>query len=223
MSILFIVLLVFVIGLLMITIGLVFSPYYYYAVLTFFFFCVFFLSVLVIFRVNTRKYPRNTGAEFTQVEIHKVQKMIHGAYHLFFRKEHGVWICEYNDDKICLDLQQYLFQKSFICAYVTRQLRYPWIHKKRPLADLFRYRFMLPDYQNKDLFVHFTSKKGEKKIKVVKQGVSHFNFLTQGITEALFNIVPQHSYHRLERVVMPINEEIFMQMGGKNKTSKKQK
>ena len=112
------------------------SQYYYYSILFFNIGLILYIIEYCFFHRYTTKYPRNDILEFVDFDYKKAIKKESGMKLIVFVNDHGIWTCEYLNKIIRLDLRGYLFQKSYVRAFVIRNLRYKSISNKKPLKYL---------------------------------------------------------------------------------------
>lgn len=167
------------------SIVLIFTPSYPYFILFFMLFCVFLLISMAFFQKYTKKYPRNPFEDFKVKNIKQYIKYdCENNYVIEFELKNGVWECENNNLKIKMDLKGYLFQKSFIIAYVIRQQRYKLTNGKRKVSLLHKKEIELFDFKHRNLFVLFKYNNKSEKIQIVYNGVSRHTPFSRLITAA---------------------------------------
>ena len=171
-------------------------------------FCVFLLISMAFFQKYTKKYPRNPFEDFKVKNIKQYIKYdCENNYVIEFELKNGVWECENNNLKIKMDLKGYLFQKSFIIAYVIRQQRYKLTNGKRKVSLLRESKVSLLDFKHRNLFVLLKYNNKNEKIQIVYNGVSKHTSLSRLITAApnLFDTPYQSARYEY----FSCNEEIY--------------
>ena len=189
-----------------------FSQYYYYSIPLFIIGLILYIIEYCFFNRYTMKYPRNDMLEFENFDYKKAIKKEDGMNLIIFVNDHGIWSCEYFNKIIRLDLRGYLFQKSYLRAFVIRNLRYASISNKKPLKYLFKKK--LYSGYNYDIFLKTVSKKTILK-KIVCKGVSINTLISLMINKSRYykSFITARTAYRLENFIGPINEKIYMKTG----------
>ena len=189
-----------------------FSQYYYYSIPLFIIGLILYIIEYCFFNRYTMKYPRNDMLEFENFDYKKAIKKEDGMNLIIFVNDHGIWSCEYFNKIIRLDLRGYLFQKSYLRAFVIRNLRYASISNKKPLKYLFKKK--LYSGYNYDIFLKTISKKTILK-KIVCKGVSINTLISLMINKSRYykSFITARTAYRLENFIGPINEKIYMKTG----------
>lgn len=185
------------------------SQYYYYSILLFVIGVILYIIEYCFFNIYTMKYPRNDMVEFENFDYKKAIKKEDGMNLIIFVNDHGIWSCEYSNKIIRLDLRGYLFKKSYLRAFVIRNLRYTSISNKKPLKYLFKKKFY--SGYNYDIFLKTISKKSNV-VKIVCKGVSINTLLSLMINKSRYykSFITARTAYRLENFIGPINEKIYM-------------
>lgn len=186
-----------------------FSQYYYYSILLFVIGLILYIIEYCFFNIYTMKYPRNDMVEFENFDYKKAIKKEDKLNLIIFVNDHGIWNCVYSNKIIRLDLRGYLFQKSYLRAFVIRNLRYTSISNKKPLKYLFKKKFY--SKYNYDIFLKTISKKSNV-VKIVCKGVSINTLLSLMINKSRYykSFITARSAYQLENFIGPINEKIYM-------------
>lgn len=187
----------------------------YAPLLLFFFSMVLYLITLILFSRNTNRYPRNDSSEYC---VEHFETFIHKKV-ICFEKRNGVWICQRNGQVIKLDLTGYVFPKAYIKSYVIRNLRYPMISDKTPLINLFKNKYPIKGKKDLDLVLVDGCK--THIIRIIKNGISKYGFLSREITKTpeyiTFILSNRSVYTHLKKHASPINEKIY-KFGIRNKS-----
>lgn len=161
-----------------------------------------------IFYSYVRKYPLNDTKDFISKNIYKLVVDSIDFWSISFILKEGVWICEKNGEKVALDLKGFIFPKSFIRAYVIRNLRYKTIDKKTPLYQLYANKYRIDEFKNKDIKLQLC----DDSSYVVRDGVSIYGFISREITKSrsryMFNT--NRSLFSAKKNIVSINEKIYL-------------
>lgn len=106
------------------------------------------------------------------------------GHHLYFEKSDDRWICS-TYSVISFDLHGYLFPKSYILAWIIRNLRYSTISRKLPQKRIMSYRCPVKRFHR--VTVHFNNNGKESHYVIVNNGISKNTYITKKITEANYS------------------------------------
>lgn len=187
--------------------GILLTPYYYYCMAIFPFILINYLTVYVIFSIHAKKYPKNSFKNYNVSNILDAVENIENEKIITFYNKNGIWFC----DKVNLkmDLIGFLFPKSFIRAYVIRNLRYEVISNKKPLIKLFKKKLFVGNKTN--IYIKFIIDNSIKKIRIVTNGISKNSFLSKEITISRYYKIfsSMRMINRYLNVITEINEKIY--------------
>ena len=161
---------------------------------------LFLLLFTVLFFVGSvNELPKNSPTQFLNFSAEKAQaKETDNNYYICFEKEDSCWICRSDDENFVWDLENHPFEKQYLCAFVVRSLRYSLISNKKAFHHLFKLRYRIPAYANKNLYVDFKYKGCSKRIQVVKNGISKQGLIAQEISSAIYIDLTIHRAIRRE-------------------------
>ena len=190
------------------SIGLLFTPYYYYFVAALILSLMVYLSVTVAFYRYTNRITNRLKDVLLLFSANSMAKRFSDEHIIIFEKKEGEWICQ-SDPSIILNLNGYLFEKSFILAWIIRNLRYRTISDRQPLKRI--YSFQHPIKRFKKVMVRFIDKGKPFDYIIVKNGVSRHTILTRAITKARFclDLSGRYSATRFKDVES-INEKQYL-------------
>lgn len=124
-------------------------------------------------------------------------------------KKKNIWEMHIGGNTINFVFGHYLFQKSFIRAYVVRNLMYKHVDRKRELRNLMNYRFQSPNSNNVDIV--FISEDKRKRIRVCNCGQIQNTILSRAITKSHFYKLyfSNVTYYAFMNQIVHINEKIY--------------
>ena len=116
--------------------GIWFTNYYYYAPALLFLACLVYLLIAITFFKWTNKELEKQKSTLlsANLNINKIKDCFDKTAIIEFERNNGKWICK--NDEIVLDLQGYLFQKSFIIAWIVRSIRYGTVSSQLEIIKL---------------------------------------------------------------------------------------
>lgn len=165
-----------------------------------------FISITFFKRTNTMLNKQKD--KLLLLKINKIKIRENDMEVIEFEKKDGKWISK-KDESIVLDLQGYLFQKSFIKAWIIRNIRYRVVSNRLQLIKLSAFKLRVSN--TKDLKIRFIEGDKHREYLVVKNNVSKNTILTRSITKSKYHtdFLSAYSY-RYQRRVKEINEEIYL-------------
>ena len=129
------------------------------------------------------------------------------GHHLYFEKSDDRWVCPAYP-VISFDLSGYLFPKSYILAWIIRNLRYPTISRKLPQKRIMS--FYCPVKRFHRVTVHFDDNGKQFQYVIVNNGVSKNTWITKKITEANYSSYFHSQYFSKElNRVTGLNEVFY--------------
>ena len=151
--------------------------------------------------------------EKTEFENYKVKnikdyiKTENGEKVITFEYKNGLWVCENCDKAIVFDLKGYLFKKSFITAFVIRQIRYATIRNRRAEILLYKMKNEEPKFKSTNLYLQFVLDKKVEKQQIIKNGISKNTFLSYIITNLKIIFFPQKSIAYMKNTIAVCADE----------------
>ncbi len=106
---------------------------------------------------------------------------------ILFKRIDGYWTCEQFNKKYFFNLDGIFFKKSFIIAFITRAIRYPFISYQKKVKELGKIRFKIP-YKRMPLNVVFIDNGKKTTHKLIKNNTSSCSFFAWGITWLLLTV-----------------------------------
>ena len=192
----------------MTSIGLLFTLYSDYFIAALILSLMVYLSVTAVFYRYTNRITNRLKDVLLLFSANSMAKKLSNEHIIIFEKKDGAWICQ-SDLPIILDLNGYLFEKSFILAWIIRNLRYSTISDRQPLKRI--YSFQCPIKRFKKVTVRFIDNGKPFDYVIVKNGVSCHTLLTRVITKARYclDLSGRYSATRFKDVES-INEEQYL-------------
>ena len=108
---------------------------YQYAIIPFIIFCSFLLMLRMWFYHRCRKYI-NLNRNIIHIEKF-IQTRGENEGYIIFSSINGIYSCVGNDSIIRFDLNGFICKKSFIRAFIVRQIRYKAVSNKLKISKLF--------------------------------------------------------------------------------------
>lgn len=146
--------------------------------------CIIIFSFLFIlyFWKYTNTYPKNVIFDYETFHFKVTSQILQKQINIEFYYNQGKWRSTSFESNLTLDLSGYIFQKSFINAYITRQLRYKTYNAtNKKLRWFFRRRMKIDGFQNVNIYVFFRKNGVCTNKKIVKNGVSVCPFISRVI------------------------------------------
>lgn len=127
----------------------------------------------ILLAIHTKKYPKNSIDEYNNFNINNSPSDIT----ICIFKENGYWVCKCQDNQVKIDLKGYLFKKSYILAYLNRQIKYSVHHLT--VRQFFKCKLEIMKYKNINIYADF----GRKRKKILHNGVLKQSILCQLISQ----------------------------------------
>ena len=159
---------------------LLFTKYYPYFLIPFFISIVLYLVISYSFWHYTNKISNREKEKLIKFKINKLIKE-KSEISLTFIKNNDEWTCE-EYDYLSLNLAVYLFQKSFIKAWLIRCVRYEIISEKLKIKALYKKKLRLKNI--KRLRVRFIKGVNVKEYFLVKDYISKNTPISRMITDS---------------------------------------
>ncbi len=131
------------------------------------------LLFYILLAFHTKKYPKNSIEDYNNFSIYKSNSDIT----IFVSKENGNWLCKCQNNQVKLALKGYLFQKTYILAYLNRQIKYSLHHLT--IRQFFKCKLEVKKYGNIDIYVNF----GRKRKRILHNGILKQSILCQLISQ----------------------------------------
>lgn len=186
------------------------------------------------FNLYTNKYPLNMDKYMRRFSVLKAIKIINGRKTITFIREGSKFICEDKSfSKVIIDLDGYMFKKTYIANYVTRNIRYKEVSGNIAFFNnFFKKKLHISVIDNLNLIIIDNDK--EYKMKIIENNYSKISILNKlilGSKHAKYSSVPRRTikqYSDMEkrnRTTYIINEEMFQEgrFGLVDRTKKKRK
>lgn len=177
---------------------------YQYAIIPFIIFCIFLLIFKIWFNHRCRKYI-NLNRNIVHIEKF-IQARGKNEGYIIFSSINGIYSCVGNDSIIRFDLNGFILKKSFIRAFIIRQIRYKAVSKKLKISKLFSIKLKCKcKYDKINLVINNHS------YLIYLNGVSKNSFLSSEISKAKFASMynSTRNYFTSNRVEV-INEKIYL-------------
>ena len=104
------------------------------------------LLFYILLAFHTKKYPKNSIEDYNNFSIYKSNSDIT----IFVSKENGYWLFICQNNQVKLALKGYLFQKTYILAYLNRQIKYSLHHLT--IRQFFKCKLEVKKYRNIDIY-----------------------------------------------------------------------
>lgn len=206
MAILICSLFVITILVLLTAIVFLFTPLYPYSIAVFVLGAILDLLALTLFY----KYIAKSIDKQKEKLLIRIKNRVYDSDTIVFEKKNGKWICE-KDSDIAFDLNGYLFQKSFITAWITRNIRYSTVSNRLKLIKLLSFRLKVKSHKN--LRVSFINGTKRKDYCLVKNYVSRHTILTRAINKSKYHErFGRYTFNYMKRV-HTVNEKIYLEEG----------
>ena len=134
------------------------------------------LLFYILLAFHTKKYPKNSIEDYNNFSIYKSNSDIT----IFVSKENGYWLFICQNNQVKLALKGYLFQKTYILAYLNRQIKYSLHHLT--IRQFFKCKLEVKKYRNIDIYVNF----GRKRKRILHNGILKQSILCQLISQIRF-------------------------------------
>ena len=192
-----------------ITLAIIFTPYYNYSIVLVLISMLLYLIIFIIFSKNTNKQLEKEKENLKKLKLNRCVFKEDETNVIVFYLKNNHWTY-YKDENIVFDLNGYLFKKSFIIARIVRELRYPIVSNQLYLAELLNFKLRIKKYDN--VVVRFIDGKKIKEIHIVKSYISKNTFLSRAISESKYydNYLFSRSYFKYMKVIEKINENIYL-------------
>lgn len=187
-------------------VAILFTNVYYYSI-------GIFALVLLVFLINS---------SFFYISSRKALNVKNEDYYSFlkfYRKNldefivyiyEDCWVMQIKENSITFHFNKYyLFKKSFVRAYVIRNLRYKMISKKRPINELMNFRFNLGN--NENIRIVFIEDDKKTVANVCKNGVVKNTVFSREITKSHFYgfYLSNVNYNKYMKRVIYIDEKVY--------------
>ena len=152
---------------------------YQYSPVPLFTFCVFYVLFVMWFQHRCRKYI-NLNKTFIKIEKF-IQKNDKNEGYIIFKSINNIYSCEGVDSTINFDLNGFMLKKSFIRAFVLRQMRYKTVSEKLKISKLFSLKLKCK-YKYDKLYLVINN----HKYIIFSNGISKNTILSSEISKAKF-------------------------------------
>lgn len=187
---------------------LVFTPYYPYFIAFFVLFLLVYLLIFTFFSRYTNKTMCKQKENLLMISNINIKSLINDKGFIEFEKIDGKWVNK-QDTTIVFNLQGYLFQKSFIMAWLIRNIRYKAVSNKLKLIKLLNFKLKIPFY--KELKIRFISPKKTKEKIIVLNYISKNTLLTKSINKSrYYKFFGRYSVKTMMEIEF-INEKVFLE------------
>lgn len=187
---------------------IIFTPFYEYSIALGFISIVLYLVVSITFFKYTNKTLKKEKNNLILLSINKIKSSVEGTSVIEFERIGNKWICK-KDDNILLDLQGYLFQKSFIMAWIIRNIRYSSISNQLKLIKLLNFKLKVKN--NENLKIRFMVGTKCKEYLIVENYISKNSILTRSIIKSKYYLCFLSAYSlKYMKEVKRINEKIYL-------------
>lgn len=177
---------------------------YQYAIIPFIIFCIFLLILRMWFYHRARKYI-NLNRNIIHIEKF-IQAREKNEGYIIFSSINGIYSCMGNDSIIRFDLNGFIFKKSFIRAFIVRQIRYKSVSNKLKISKLFSIKLKCKCKYDKIYLVI-----NNHNYLIFSNNVSKNTFLSSEISKAKFAAMYSSIRHYFaSNVVKSINEKIYL-------------
>lgn len=144
----------------------------------------FFVLKYILFAKYTNLYHTNHDISITKYNLPKFDE--DEIVWIDFVFVNGVWETNNVNNMIRVDLKGYVFPKSFIIAYLTRQFRYPVVNKEKALFLLFKRKVTIPRFKHRTVLVRFSDGNNITVKKIIDKGISKISFLERSIIQSRY-------------------------------------
>lgn len=127
----------------------------------------------ILLSIHTKKYPKNSIDDYNNFRIKNSLSDIT----ICIFKENGYWFCKCQDNQVKIDLKGYLFQKSYILAYLNRQIKYS-VHNLT-VRQFFKCKLEIKKHKNINIYADF----GRTRKKILQNGILKQSILSQLISQ----------------------------------------
>lgn len=167
-----------------------------------------YLTIFICFSKHTNKVFAKQKENLLSISFNKISEKSKQTRLVEFEKKGNKWISTQLPETE-FDLGKYLFKKSFILAYIIRQVRYPTISKSLKAIKLFEKKLKVVRYEN--VIVRFIDGEKIKEYEVVKNYVSKNTTLSKSITKAKWydHFLDNRSSTYIRRII-EMNENVFL-------------
>ena len=195
--------------LLVLTICLVFTPFYYYSIAIIFIVIVLYLSISIIFFKHTNRYLKKEESILRSFKLSRFVKKENESKVIEFIINHNKCVNK-KDETIKFTLDNYLFKKSFIIARIIREVRYPAVSNQLNLVKLFAFKLKVNNIDN--LVVRFIEGNKIKEYILVKEHISKNTILSRAISKSKYYdcYLSNRSYSEYLKKVKKIDENIYL-------------
>ncbi len=186
-------------------IAIAFTSYFYYSIALVMPACLSFLLLTIVFY----KLSRNC-LNYKIDNYYHFEKYIDKHNIIKFKYENKKWILD--DEKFVLEFsfkKEFIFQKSYILAFLVRNLRYKYIKNQKPIACLFKKKFKISN--NEKIIAIFIKDNKTKQYVISNNGRSKYTFLSREITKSKFacHLYYTHFNNEYLSVIENVNERFW--------------
>ena len=167
------------------SVAMLFTELFLYSLPVFITASIIFLIIFICFSKHTNKVFAKQKENLLSINFKELYQKDKKTRLIEFEKKGNKWISTKLPETE-FDLGKYLFKKSFILAYIIRQVRYPTISKSLKVIKLFEKKLKVVRYEN--VIVRFIDGEKIKEYEVVKNYVSKNTTLSKSINRAKWYI-----------------------------------
>lgn len=177
---------------------------YQYAIIPFILFCILFIFFQIWFYHRCRKYI-NLNKTIVKID-NFIQKRGNNEGYIIFSSTKNIYSCEGKNSTINFNLEGFIFKKSFIRAFIIRQIRYKTITNKLKISKLFSRKLKCKCKYDKIYLII-----NNHKYLIYSKNTSINTFLSSEISKAKFAamFISFRSYFFCNEV-KEINEKIYL-------------
>lgn len=177
---------------------------YQYAIIPFIILCIFILMFRMWFYHRCRKY---INLNKNIIDIKKfIQTNDKNEANITFYSHGDIYLSRTDDSIIEFNLKGFALKKSFIRAFVVRQIRYKAVSKKLKISKLFSINLKC-DYKYDKLYLIIN---GHKSL-IFSNGISKNTLLSSEISKAKFAAMySSHRAYSSSNAVEEMNEKIYL-------------
>lgn len=185
-----------------------FTPLYSYAIALLPVIVILYLIISITFFKQTKRLMNKEKEHLIMFSTYKIKEMADMNDVIEFKKISGQWICSRNEN-VRFVLNGYMFQKSFIIAWIIRKIRYGTVSNQLNLIKLFKFKLKVTDVEH--IKIRFVDGLKCDEYTIVEKYVSKNTFLSRSITKSKYylNYLGAYTYKYLKKT-RKINEEIYL-------------